>query len=189
MSGLLPRLRKRSAACFDPSEPSKTFKQLVSAFPTPRKPSNNLFRPFRPLGNLQATCLSLSDASETFKQLVSAFPTPRGVRNASQVCRVRAVEVPGQLPCPGRGRQGRLPSLPGTVFFEVPGQLPSPGRGRQGRLPSLPGTVFLRYPASFPAPAGDCATVCLQPPLATSELTTAKPPSLQRVRRSGGFFL
>ena len=163
MSGLLPRLRKRSAACFDPSEPSKTFKQLVSAFPTPRKPSNNLFRPFRPLGNLQATCLSLSDASETFKQLVSAFPTPRGVRNASQVCRVRAFEVPGQLPCPGRGRQGRLPSLPGTVF--------------------------LRYPASFPAPAGDCATVCLQPPLATSELTTAKPPSLQRVRRSGGFFL
>ena len=133
----LPTPRKRSAACFDASEASKTFKQLVLAFPMRRKPSNNLFRPFRPLGNLQTTCFGLSDASETFKQLVSAFPTPRAVRDASQVCRVRAFEVSGQLPCPGRGR----------------------------------------------------ATVCLQPPLATRELTTAKPPSLQRVRRSGGFFL
>ena len=135
--------------CFGLSDASETFKQLVLAFPTPRKPSNNLFRPFRCVGNLQTTCFGLSDASETFKQLVSAFPTPRGVRDACQVCWVRVFEVPGQLPCPGRGRQGRLPSLPGTVFFEVPGQLPCPGRGRQGRLPSLPGTGFLRYPASL----------------------------------------
>ena len=49
--------------------------------PTPRKPSNNLFEPFRPLGNLQATCLGLSDPSETFKQLVWAFPTPRKPSN------------------------------------------------------------------------------------------------------------
>ena len=81
MSGLLPRLRKRSAACFDPSEASKTFKQLVSAFPSPRKPSSNLFWPFRALENLQATCFGLSDASETFKQLVSAFPSPRKSSN------------------------------------------------------------------------------------------------------------
>ena len=121
-------LENLQATCFGLSEPSKTFKQLVLAFPMRRKPSNNLFRPFRGVGNLQTTCFGLSDASETFKQLVSAFPTPRGVRNASQVCRVRAFEVPGQLPCPGRGRQGRLPSLPDTGF--------------------------LRYPASFPAPAG-----------------------------------
>ena len=45
------------------SEASETFKQPVWAFPTPRKPSNNLFEPFRPLGNLQTTCLSLSDPS------------------------------------------------------------------------------------------------------------------------------
>ena len=86
--------------------PSETFKQLVLAFPRPRKPSNNLFRPFRALENLQTTCFGLSDASETFKQLVSAFPTPRGVRDACQVCRVR-----GQLrrgvrdgPCRSWGR-------------------------------------------------------------------------------------
>ena len=48
---------------------------------TPRKPSNNLFGPFRPLGNLQTTCLSLSDPSETFKQPVWAFPTPRKPSN------------------------------------------------------------------------------------------------------------
>ena len=57
--------------------PSETFKQLVLAFPMRRKSSNNLFRPFRGLGNLQATCFGLSEASETFKQLVSAFPSPR----------------------------------------------------------------------------------------------------------------
>ena len=34
------------------------------------------------------------------------FPAPKGaVRNASQVCR-----VPGKVPSPGRGRQGRRPS-------------------------------------------------------------------------------
>ena len=49
--------------CLGLSDPSETFKQLVWAFPTPRKPSNNLFGPFRPLGNLQTTCLSLSDPS------------------------------------------------------------------------------------------------------------------------------
>ena len=49
--------------------------------PTPRKPSNNLFGPFRGLGNFQTTCLSLSDPSETFKQLVWAFPTPRKPSN------------------------------------------------------------------------------------------------------------
>ena len=95
--------------------PSETFKQLVLAFPRPRKPSNNLFRPFRALENLQTTCFGLSDASETFKQLVSAFPTPRGVRNASQVCRVRAFEVPGQLPCPGRG----CPQTPGLSYVLI----------------------------------------------------------------------
>ena len=125
------RVRVRCLACF---RGFGNVQRRVLTLPSPRKPSNNLFRPFRPLGNLQATCLSLSDASETFKQLVSAFPTPRGVRDARQVCRVRA--------------------------FEVPGQLPSPGRGRQGRQPSLPGTGFWGYPASFPAPAGAVRDVC-----------------------------
>ena len=157
------------ATCFGLSEASETFKQLVSAFPRPRKPSSNLFRPFRGLGNLQATCFGLSEASETFKQLVSAFrplgasgtpakfagygllrypasfPAPAGaVRDACQVCRVRAFDVSGQLPSPGRGLGAA--SAAGEVglvrTFEVPGQLPCPGRGRQGRLPSLPDTGF-----------------------------------------------
>ena len=63
--------------CLSLSDPSETFKQPVWAFPTPRKPSNNLFEPFRPLGNLKTTCLGLSDPSETFKQPVWAFPTPQ----------------------------------------------------------------------------------------------------------------
>ena len=155
--------------CFGLSDASEIFKQLVSAFPRPRKPSNNLFRPFRGLGNLQATCFGLSEASETFKQLVSAFrplgasgtpakfagygllrypasfPAPAGaVRDACQVCRVRAFDVSGQLPSPGRGLGAA--SAAGEVglvrTFEVPGQLPCPGRGRQGRLPSLPDTGF-----------------------------------------------
>ena len=67
--------------CLSLSDPSETFKQPVWAFPTPRKPSNNLFGPFRPLGNLQTTCLGLSDPSETFKQPVWAFPTPRKPSN------------------------------------------------------------------------------------------------------------
>ena len=53
----------------------------LTPLPRPRKPSNNLFEPFRPLGNLQTTCLGLSDPSETFKQLVWAFPTPRKPSN------------------------------------------------------------------------------------------------------------
>ena len=146
--------------CFGLSEASETFKQLVSAFPSPRKPSNNLFWPFRCVGNLQTTCFGLSDASETFKQLVSAFPTPRGVRDACQVCRVRAFEVPGQLPSPGRGRQGRLPSLPGTVFLRYPSSFPA-RQGASGTPVQFNGYgFFLRYPASFPAPAGAVRDAC-----------------------------
>ena len=143
--------------------PSETFKQLVLAFPMRRKSSNNLFRPFRGLGNLQATCFGLSEASETFKQLVSAFrplgasgtpakfagygllrypasfPAPAGaVRDACQVCRVRAFDVSGQLPSPGRGLGAA--SAAGEVglvrTFEVPGQLPCPGRVPRHRLPA-----------------------------------------------------
>ena len=107
------RVRVRCLACF---RPLGNLQRRVLTLPRPRKPSNNLFRPFRALENLQATCFGLSDASETFKQLVLAFPrprkpsnnlfrpfralenlqttcfglpTPRGVRDACQVCRVR----------------------------------------------------------------------------------------------------
>ena len=45
------------------SEPSETFKQSVSSFPSPRKPSNNLFHHFRALENLQTTCFIISEAS------------------------------------------------------------------------------------------------------------------------------
>ena len=165
MSGLLPRPRKSSAACFESSDPSEIFKQLVSAFPRRRKPSNNLFRPFRCVGNLQATCFGLSEASETFKQLVSTFPMRR--KPSSNL--FRPIRCVGNL-------QRRV-----LVLSEALGRLRPPAK--------LAGYGFLRYPASFPASAGCHATVCLQPPLATRELTTAKPPNLQCERRSGGFFL
>ena len=88
----LPTPRKRSAACFgafrplgnvqrrvlELSDPSETFKQLVSSFPSPRKPSNNLFHHFRGLG---------------------------ASTEAGEVCSVRAFEVPGQLPSLGRGQR------------------------------------------------------------------------------------
>ena len=91
----------------------------VLTLPSPRKPSNNLFRHFRALGNLQTTCFVISEPSETFKQLVSSFPRPRKPSNnlfhhfrglgvsteAGEVCSVRAFEVPGQLPSLGRGRR------------------------------------------------------------------------------------
>ena len=110
---------KLQTTCFIISEPSETFKQPVSSFPSPRKPSNNLFRHFRALGNLQTTCFVISEPSETFKQLVSSFPSPRKPSNnlfhhfrglgasteAGEVCSVRAFEVPGQLPSLGRGRR------------------------------------------------------------------------------------
>ena len=142
--------------CFGLSDASEIFKQLVSAFPRPRKPSSNLFWPFRGLGNLQTTCFGLPtprgvrDACPVFRvrfflRYPASFPAPAGaVRDACQVCRVRAFDVSGQLPSPGRGLGAA--SAAGEVglvrTFEVPGQLPCPGRGRQGRLPSLPDTGF-----------------------------------------------
>ena len=56
-------LGKLQTTCFIISEPSETFKQPVSSFPSPRKPSNNLFRHFQALGNLQTTCFIISEAS------------------------------------------------------------------------------------------------------------------------------
>ena len=50
---------------------------VPDAFPTPRKPSNNLFGPFRALGNLQRRVFELSDASETFSGVFLSFPRPR----------------------------------------------------------------------------------------------------------------
>ena len=64
--------------------------------PRPRKVSNKLFQGFRGLGKAQTSCFKVSDASERLKQVVSRFPRPRGVRDAGQVCRVRAFEVSGK---------------------------------------------------------------------------------------------
>ena len=53
------------------------------------------------------------------KPSAARFGTFRGLGAASaagEVGLVRTFEVSGQLPSPGRGRQGRLPSLPDTVF-------------------------------------------------------------------------
>ena len=167
--------------------PSETFKQLVWAFPTPRKSSNNLFRPFRALENLQATCFGLSEPSKTFKQLVLAFPMRRKPSNNL----FRPFRALGNLQttCLGlsdpSGRQGRQPSLPGTVFLRYPSSFPAPAgavrdasqvcrvrvfggtrpasqprQGPSGTSAKFAGYGFLRYPASFPAPAGGVRDAC-----------------------------
>ena len=69
------------ASWADLSDPSESFKQPVSSFPSPRKASNNLFHHFRPLENLQTTCFIISEPSKTFKQPVSSNPSPRKPSN------------------------------------------------------------------------------------------------------------
>ena len=128
--------------CFGLSDPSKTFKQLVLTLPRPRKPSNNLFRPFRALENLQATCFGLSDASETFKQLVSAFPRRRKPSN--------------NLFRPFRplGTSGTPAKFAGYGFLRYPASFPAPAGAVRDACPVFRVRFFLRYPASFPASAG-----------------------------------
>ena len=58
--------RKRSAARFDPSDPSETFSGVFWSFPTSRKRLAARFDTFRGLGNVQRRVLELSDPSETF---------------------------------------------------------------------------------------------------------------------------
>jgi len=194
------RVRVRCLACF---RGFGNVQRRVLTLPRPRKPSNNLFRPFRALENLQATCFGLSDASETFKQLVSAFPSPRKSSNnlfgpfrplgASGTPAKFAgygffLRYPASFPAPAGAVRDVCQVCRVRVFWGTrPASLPR--QGASGTPAKFAEYGFLRYPASFLAPAGDRATVCLQPPLATRELTTAKPPSLQCVRRSGGFFL
>ena len=69
--------RKRSAARFDPSEPSETFSGVFWSFPTPRKRSAACFEAFRGLGNVQRRVLMLSEASEMFSGVFWSFPTRR----------------------------------------------------------------------------------------------------------------
>ena len=109
--------------CFGLSDASEIFKQLVSAFPRPRKPSNNLFRPFRPLGNLQTTCFGLSDASETFKQLVLAFPMRRKPSN--------------NLFRPFRplGASGTPAKFAGYGFLRYPASFPAPAEAVRDACP------------------------------------------------------
>ena len=117
------------ASWADLSDPSETFKQPVSSFPTPRKASNNLFHHFRRLGNLQTTCFIISEPSESFKQPVSSFPTPRKPSN-NLFHHFRALE-----------------NLQTTCFIisDPSGRLRMPAKFAWYGL--------LRYPASFPASA------------------------------------
>ena len=117
------------ASWADLSDPSETFKQPVSSFPTPRKASNNLFHHFRRLGNLQTTCFIISEPSESFKQPVSSFPTPRKPSN-NLFHHFRALENP-QTTC--------------FIISEPSGRLRTPAKFAWYGL--------LRYPASFPASA------------------------------------
>ena len=114
-----PTPRKRSAACFEPSEASETLSGAFLSFPTRRKCSAACFGAFRGLGNVQRRVLTLSEASETFSGVFWSFPRPRkrsaacfdtfralgASTEAGEVCSVRAFEVPGQLPSLGRGRR------------------------------------------------------------------------------------
>ena len=56
--------RKRSAARFDPSDPSETFSGVFWSFPRPRKRSAARFDAFRDLGNVQRRVLTFSEASD-----------------------------------------------------------------------------------------------------------------------------
>ena len=146
------RVRVRCLACF---RGFGNVQRRVLTLPRPRKPSNNLFRPFRALENLQATCFGLSDASETFKQLVSAFPSPRKSSNnlfgpfrplgasgtPAKFAGYGFLRYPASFPAPA-GAVRDACQVCRVRVFEVSGQLPSPDRGRQGRQPSLPGTGF-----------------------------------------------
>ena len=64
-----------AAACEVFLVPGQTSPASADA-PTPRKPSNNLFGPFRPLGNLQTTCLSFSDPSGRLRPPAKYFWYP-----------------------------------------------------------------------------------------------------------------
>lgn len=63
---------KRSFTHIHPfSEPSGPLRRPAKfagyRLPSPRKPSNNLFEPFRALGNLETTCLGFSEPSERLR--------------------------------------------------------------------------------------------------------------------------
>ena len=100
--------------CLSLSDPSETFKQPVWAFPTPRKPSNNLFEPFRPLGNLQTTCLGLSDPSERLRGGCGrrrSIPGTRQAWPASLTPRKGGKHAPQGVPRPSRL------SLPPVIWY------------------------------------------------------------------------
>ena len=108
--------RKRSAARFDPSDPSETAGDRRS-HPLGIRP--NFAEARRPPRKRSAARFDPSDPSETFSGVFWSFPTPRkrsaacfdtfralgASTEAGEVCSVRAFEVPGQLPSLGRGRR------------------------------------------------------------------------------------
>ena len=55
----------------------QTWPASLTPLPRPRKPSNNLFEPFRRVGNVQRRVFELSEASETFSGVFLSFPTRR----------------------------------------------------------------------------------------------------------------
>ena len=126
-----------------PSRPLGNVQRRVLTLPSPRKRSAACFGAFRGLGNVQRRVLELSEPSETFSGAFWSFPSPRkrsaacfdtfrglgASADAGEVCLVRAFEVPGQLPCLGRGRR-RLRTPAKFAWYGL-----------------------LRYPTSFPASA------------------------------------
>ena len=126
-----------------PLRPLGNLQRRVLTLPRPRKRSAARFGAFRGLGNVQRRVLELSEPSETFSGAFWSFPSPRkrsaacfdtfrglgASADAGEVCLVRAFEVPGQLPCLGRGRR-RLRTPAKFAWYGL-----------------------LRYPTSFPASA------------------------------------
>ena len=105
-------LGKAQTSCFKVSDASERLKQVVSRFPRPRKGSNKLFQGFRGLG---ASGTPAKFAWYGLLRYPANFPaSEEAVRDAGQVCRVRAFEVPGLTSLP-RQRPSLTPRGLGRV--------------------------------------------------------------------------
>ncbi|AVV52842.1 hypothetical protein C7123_03370 [Tannerella serpentiformis] len=112
-------LGKAQTSCFKVSETSERPKQVVSRFPTRRKGSNRLFQDFRGLG---ASGTPAKFAGYGLLRYPANFPaSEEAVRDAGQVCRVRAFEVPGLTSQPRKRPSGTPAKFAGYGLLRYPG--------------------------------------------------------------------
>ena len=111
--------------------------QAAAAAPRPRKVSKRAAERFRGLGKHQNAPLNVSEASEGVRDAGQVLPGTRKTslpRQRPSGTPAKSDRVPGKLPCLGRGRQGRRPSLTGyqknfAGGRSRPAAAPQPPRG------------------------------------------------------------